>query len=138
MRKYIVAGIIMLLVIAAIGLWLKERPIDKFPEVSEGAGAIAFDPKLGPKTVDEVKAYVEGRTRRNFRGRIEAGDEHSPEFQHARAEAVDTLKRRWGFTPEMSQEEIGAVLKEHEAVWESLKHKETLRYKIRTWLGMNS
>jgi hypothetical protein len=129
--KLLVAGVAVLAV-AGVWLWLADRPADTPPHIPEGMG-IMFDPRFSPRTPKGVQEYLERRAARgNWRG-----DRASAAGQRAWADAVDTLQRRWGLTPEMTQEEIDGVLRQREEIWAFVQHTKTPRYKIRSWLGLN-
>ncbi len=130
MRKLLAAALVAL-VLVVIGLWLADRPIDAIPKVPETMGAIAFNPKLGPKTPQEVREYVERRAGRSWTGRKTMSDDRESQVWE---EPLSTLLRRWGFTPEMTQEEIDVVLREREAVWAFMENEQTVRSQIRSWL----
>lgn len=131
-KKLRIAAVITVVVavpFAAVAAWLANRPSDVPPQLHEGAGPISFNPKFGPKTPEEVDKYLQNRTARSGRTRI--GNERYS------AEAVDTLNRRWGLKPGMTQEEIDRVREDQEKVWAYIENTRTTRYKIRSWLRMN-
>jgi hypothetical protein len=138
-RKISVCVLLVILPVAVLALWIKDRPGDEFPKLHEGAGPIAFNPKFGPKTTQDVEKYLHNRAARNWRGRtpMTEADRQSPAGKAAWVEAVDTLNRRWGLKPGMTQEEIDRVREDQEKVWAYTENTRTTRYKIRSWFRMN-
>ena len=103
-------------------LWLADRPEDTLPHIPDGIEGFAFDPQFGPKTPQEVEKYLQNR----------AGSRRGD-----MAEAVDTLRYRWGLRPGMKQWEIDEVQLLREKLWAFMKNAKTPRYKVRSWLGLN-
>jgi hypothetical protein len=137
MKKAVLAALFAVLALSVIAWWLSDRPIDEIPNVPDGMGNIAFNPKFGPKTTQEVEDYVQRRAAKRFGRKLTVADRESHIGKAAWTEAVNTLKRRWGLTLAMSQDEIDAVRAQQEQVWSFMENTQTTRYKIRSFFGLN-